>query len=395
MHSALAVTTENLDMAKAARDLAQQVERQLPAVQNRCGVLFTEGDGDWDELLAALQAELPMPLAGCTGTALISSRGYHTLSTTLLVFGGDDCSFGAAMTRPLGDDPEAAVREAFALAKAALGDDPLEAVFVFSAGSPALSEDDKLTVLDGLAEGKPVFGAIAADYFTLDQSMVFCGDKAASEAVTILAVGGNVRPRFVVRNLPTSTGTGAKVTESDGYTVRRVGDKTPFAIMSGHGIDTSTPMGLFYAPLCLELENEDDYDGVPICGTFRSVDADTGSGWSLTRIPEGARLTVQPIQNTDIAATAREALALMCETIAAEERDSDYVYSTILGVTCAARLVVLAGEQSLEGDLARDMLPERLRFAAFYSYGEFCPTSIRDGRAKNRLNNLTIGLCAM
>jgi hypothetical protein len=395
MHSALAVTFENLDMAAAARDLAAQIRRDMPPVTHRCGVLFTEGEGEWDELLATLQAELDMPLVGCTGTAQISSKGYYTLAATLLAFGGDDCRFGSAMTGVLGAAPQDALRAAFAAAKDQLGGEPLEAVFVFSANSPALSEDDKMALLDELAGGKPVFGAIASDYFTFDAAMVFCGEQAAAEAVTILAVGGNVRPRFVVRNLPTSTGTGATVTRSDGYRVQKVGDKTPYELMSARGIDTSSAMGLFYAPLCLELENEDDYDGVPICRTFKSIDGETGEGWSLTRIPEGARLTVQPIQNTDIESTAREALTLMLETIAAEERNTDYVYSTILGVTCAARLVVLAAEQSLEGDLARAMLPERLRFAAFYSYGEFCPTSIRDGKAKNRVNNLTIGLCAL
>ena len=69
--------------------------------------------------------------------------------------------------------------------------------------------------------------------------------------------------------------------------------------------------------------------------------------------------------------------------------------SQLIGVTCAGRHAVLSYDFMREGELAEEMLPDHVNFSGFYSLGEYCPTSTRNNKAKNRLHNLSFTLCAI
>jgi hypothetical protein len=167
---------------------------------------------------------------------------------------------------------------------------------------------------------------------------------------------------------------------------------TAYEAMLAQGVDPEDRARLLFAPLCVELDTEDDYDGVPICRNFMDMDKETGTGRAMAMMPVGAAVSVQMVQGKDIEETTGEALREVCRELC--EQPDGYVYSTVLIVTCCARHIVLGQNRAREGEMAAAEL-SGATFAGFYSYGEFCPTSVHQGRAKNRLNNMSIGFCIL
>jgi hypothetical protein len=55
----------------------------------------------------------------------------------------------------------------------------------------------------------------------------------------------------------------------------------------------------------------------------------------------------------------------------------------------------MADDKDLEGDVLISHLPEGVKLAGFYAYGEICPTVIDNGKALNRVHNESIVICAM
>ncbi len=394
MKSALAVTHEVESVAIAAAEISAQINASLPPVKNKCGILFAEAGYDWDAFLPAISKETGMDIVGCTSTAQISTQGYHHLSATLLALGGDDCVFASAVTPALNEDNADEIKKAFAEAKNKLGDADFKVVFAFSSSTVGCSADDRLSVLNDLAGGKPVFGGIAGDYFEFEKTRIFYNNEAREGALVILLVGGNVKPKFLVRNIPRKHLAKSKVTASHGHTVDSIDGISAYEFMRRNDVDTDSTMSLFYSPLTLEMENEEDYDGEPVCRPFVALDPKDGSGTTIATVPVGSSVAVQVIQNSDIAATTRDVMESMVSEIK-RDNDESYEYSTILGVTCAGRHVVLSYDYTREGEIAKEVIPQNINFAGFYSFGEYCPTSFNHGKAKNRLHNLSFGLCAL
>ncbi len=393
MQSALAITHEIYDPQEAARDLLAQIHTRIAPGKNSCGIVFTEPDKEWYAILPYLSEALDCPIIGCTATAQIGSRGYHSLSATLLVMTGEDCVFSSAATGPLFEDGEARLRAAFAEAKAGLGASDYSLAFVFSSQTPDFPDSSRLAVLDELAESRPLFGGTASDYFTFDKSAVFYNGRVIPGGISMLLVGGRVKPKFVVRNIPDTPPATARVTEAVECTIRSIDERSVLDFLTGQGVDVSKPVSLIQAPLVMEPEQGAD-DGVPRCVPFTMVDPLSGAGSTPVEVLEGTRVAVRMMQRSDIIDTTRDALEIMSGRIAADT-DPDYDYSTIIAMTCSGRYVILTYDHIFEGRLVQDILPATLSTAGFYSHGEICPTSVKDGKARNRLHNLSICLCAL
>ncbi len=394
MKSALAVTHEVDDVSVAASDLVKQVQNTLPMMKNRCGILFAESGYDWKKLLPTLCKETETEIIGCTASAQISTQGYHSLSATLLVLGGEDCFFATAATQALHADGADQIRKAFGEAKQKLGDAELQLVIVFSSATEDFTSDERLAVLDELAGGKPIFGGVASDYHDSETTKIIYNNEIRDGAIALMLVAGNVKPKLLVRNIPRKHLAKSKVTASHGHTVESIDGTNVYEFMTRYDVDTDNSMGLFYAPLTLEMENEEDYDGESVCRPFVAIDKESGIGKTIATVPEGSSVAVQIIQSDDIVETTRDAMSSVVNEIT-QSADSDYEYSTILGVTCAGRHSVLSYDYTREGELAMEILPAHINFSGFYSFGEYCPTSIRNGKAKNRLHNLSFTLCVL
>ena len=393
MHSATAVTYETFDQEAAALELVAQIRSSMPETRNRCGILFLDPDYDGEALTARLEKKLDMPVIGATSAAMLSGGGYHADCATLLVLGGDDCVFSTALSGDItGDTAEEALAACYERARAGLGKAEPVMTFLLSAPSPGCTEDVKLAMLHRISGGMPVFGGVAADRFEFAHTRVFGEGSSGASSVALLLIGGNVRPKFVMRNMPRKHLSRSRITGAHTNVVHTIDGVPCRKYMEEHGADCSSTMALHFTPLLVETRDCHKGEEHVVCRPIISFDEETGDGITITAVPEGSAVTVQAIEPADIAASCREAMqALLVEM----EADPGYTYSTVIIITCAARHMVLAFDKEREAMLAEEILPPSLTRGGYYSFGEFCPIAVQNGKADNRLHNLSLGLCAL
>ncbi|MDR1396523.1 MAG: FIST C-terminal domain-containing protein [Desulfarculales bacterium] len=389
MESSVAVTYEIDDMLTAAEDLSQQIKSSLTLKANSIGILLAEGESEPDQLLPALKERLGIEIIGCTVTAQISSQGYHRLSNSLLVLSADDCRFSAQVSEELDENYAAQLTRAYEKARDRLNGEEVQAVFLFSIVSDYFTPDDTLAVISRLAGGKPVFGGNAADYYRIDDIRVFAEGQAFRHNAVLLLLSGNIKPAFIIRNIPRSSLGTSIVTKAHGGTVETIDNMTVYEYMQSHKLDVETDLSLFFAPLSVQYADQDDSDE-PVCRPFYTMDRSTGFATSHGKIPQGATVSIRLIQTDDIKKATREAVNYIAGQI--KNPPPGYKYSTVFIASCAIRHTVLGLENAFEGEFIKEMLPS-ITTAGFYAYGEYCPTSIKSGVAHNMAHNLSIALC--
>lgn len=393
MHSATAVTYETFDQEAAALELVAQIRASLPEVKHKCGILFLDPDYDGALLSKRLEQELGLPLIGATSAAMLTGEGYHADCAVLLVLGADDCVFGTALSAGIdGDGAEEALAECYGRARERLGGEEPVMLFLLSAPSPGCTEDRKLELLSRVCGGIPIFGGVAADRFEFAHTAVFGDGAAGTSCVAMLLIGGNARPRFVMRNVPRRHLARSRVTDAEGATVRSIDGIPARRYMEEHGADCSSAMALHFSPLLVETRDCHKGEEHVICRPFVELDEVTGHGTTINEVPEGSAVTVQAIESADIATTCREAMHALLDTV---NGGSGYRYSTVIIVSCAARHMTLGFDKERESLLAGELLSPSLTHGGYYSFGEFCPIAVQDGKADNRLHNLSLGLCAL
>lgn len=390
MKSAFAVTFISEDAFAAASELAVAIKKQLVPGANSCGILFAEEAFDLGQLGFELEAQLGFPVVGCSSTAQISHSGYHRLSASLLVLTADDCQFGVALS-PLDDFDVAGT---FQQLDQALGGQDPEILFLFSTPKKEFMADRLVEELSEASGNKPIFGGLVSDYGSGEHTSIFWKGKAHQDSFLILAVSGNIRPCFFLHNVRPDGMLRSTVTAARASEVMKIDDLSVYEYLEKHGGDPSNAASLAFSPICVELGDGAEIGTKIMARIFFKVDKDTGYGYTQSHIPEGSTISFRMIDASDIAESAQALFKDMAKSFANTKRDEkDYVYSTVFGVSCIARHLVMNFEYEMEGDLARDILPPELNFMAFYSYGEFCPVSTKNNRAENRMHNLSLALC--
>lgn len=116
-------------------------------------------------------------IIGCTATAQLSVSGYHRLAASLLLMTSDDCCFSAAAVSNAGNEGLEELPDVYAKAKEGLMGLEPECAFVFSHFTEERLEQQKIDLLNGLLDGKPIFGGVAADYFDFTTTRVILNNK--------------------------------------------------------------------------------------------------------------------------------------------------------------------------------------------------------------------------
>lgn len=393
MISAFAVTYAVEDPIAAARELAYGIRTQLSFGKNSCAILFAEIAFDLEQLLPELEAELGITVIGCTATAQISHLGYHRLSATLLVLTADDCNFGTAMSNSLQGDSSAQITRTYHNALTELDGDAPKLIFILSSPENNLIDEDIISTLNVLSNSRPVFGGVASDYNTFDRAKVFLGSEIRSDGVVMLLISGNINPQFITCNLtPVDKPSHSRVTSSCGNKLLRIDHQNAFDYLQDRAIEPDNPFSFLFNPISVDFYNQDDYDGHAVVRAIYKIDEETKSAITSYHIPEDSSIEIRSINSSDIEDSARKGFSHMRTQILDAVGDH-YKYSTLLGISCIARHVVLCYDYEREGILANQILPDGINFLSFYSYGEFCPTSVIDNEARNRLHNLSIAFC--
>ena len=392
MKSAFAVTYKIEDPVLAAQELASKIKSKLKFARNSCCILFAEIPFDLDKLLPELEKELGLPAIGLTSASQISGEGYHRLSATLMVLTADDCNFSMALSNSLHGDWQAEIAATYnKAASALLGEEP-ELILLFSGFNKNVLDDDLICEMNKLSSGKPVFGGVCSDYNTLKDGKVFLGNEVSSDGMALLLISGNVKPKFTMGMIGPNLIPKAKITNTNVNEILTIDRETACQYLKKNGVDADSPYSLFFHPLILDFKINKESIGQPVARVITRLDKETGSAICKTHIPEGANLSVCNVSGKDIEESTREAFLRMQQEYLLPPSD-DYEYTTVLGISCVARHIVLAYNYDQEGILANELLPEGLNFMGCYSFGEYSPVSVNNSPDANMAHNISIALC--
>jgi hypothetical protein len=400
MRSIVAVTYELDDVEGAVRELWEQVKDQ-PLGKNSFGFVFCDAETPHDEFMKEAKARFPFELAGCTSIANFDTdSGTQMMSATLLVLTGDDVFFSSALTNTLTREnlaPE--LRLAYERASEALvgGAKMLFLIPPFNESTPL---DNYVSILSECSGDIPIFGGLPSSNIADSDILMYADGRSFMDRAAVVLMGGNVRPLFSVQNILSSfSRMNHTITRAEENVVYKV-DDMPFADYlrnAGLSVDeliAQKDLAVYVStPLLVNLNVNDIDDGIPVVRTIKKLNPSDGSGVLFGSISNQSKISLASMRRNDIQKSVKALMEDILKKI--NEASGGYQYSTLFCVSCGGRYMVMADDKDLEGDVLISHLPEGVKLAGFYAYGEICPTVIDNGKALNRVHNESIVICAM
>ena len=394
MRSAIAISHEIDDVFQAAQELANSIRKQMVLLKHSVGLIFCDADTDGATLTGELRVLLDMEIAGMTTLAALSSQGHHEAAIVLTVLTADDCFFSpvASISLHAADYKDRIGRAYQATIPEGAHEGP-GVILTFCPFGLPFSGDQYPAVLSKVANNAPVIGGIASDDYDYERARVFLSGQEYKDAMVLVSLWGNVRPVFAIRHVTSRFAERIRrITEAENNIVRKVGEETFIQYLQGFGLktDVDDPLLAFTSyPMMLQQE---DGDETPVMRHISGLNQADGSGTFFGDVPVGAQANICMINKADIVAACKESLLALLEEGKAQ---SDYVYSTILCISCCGRSIILSNDADGEGRILSGILPAGLSLSGAYCLGEICPTLYKNGHATNRFHNCSITFCML
>ena len=395
MRSLQAFTNEVDDIDLAVSELSAGIDTSL-FMKNTCGIIFCGFEPDMDALVTALHQTFDFPFLGCTGVGILSTQGYSQSSISLLVLTADDVEFSIDMTDTInGPDDIPCFADTYHSCSEKLS---LEAKLIFTY-VPWLSNivfDNVVSLLDDESHQVPVYGGIASDGWTFDDTWVFTDKGASQNKGVMMVLGGNIKPIFTIEHSTTLTTNLHKiVTKAEGTVVYELDGKpvTDFIKEMGLITDKTSVILDFLGTPFLATQKTRDGDEIDTLRCLGVIDHENQSCGYIGRIDEGSELNMVLISKEDIENSVKAAFDDILRQIS---ESADYEYSSIFCSSCAARYCLLVADKNAEGRAYEGRLPENINVQGVYIYGEFCPAHGKhnDG-LYNVLSNETFTILAI
>lgn len=397
MDSMTAVTHFIDDLSSAAEELAGQVSHGIALRAHTAGLVFCDSDIDRDALDRALRAHFGFDLVYCTTIGILGAEGIDEFCIRLTVLTDDVCCMKAAMTGKLTEENiQEEVRSAYRRGADALGGQP-KLILAFPPSHGSVMLDAYPEALATCAPGIPVFGGVPLrQSYNMEDAPQGPG-RHFCESLSILLIGGNLRPVFAMRGVTPNLAEQKRiVTSAKDNVIYRVGDKTCIEYLRALGLaveDAAREALLFEAnPFIIEVPGGDN-DGVPLVRSMQSLDLEAGTATTICKVPQGSIIAVGTLDKKDIRSSTEACIRELLQSIE-REQTPDYRYRTILCATCMGRYMIMQPDQNLEGKILAKHVPDGFTLSGFYAYGELCPTSVGPDGARNRAHNETVTLCA-
>lgn len=356
--------SQEIESARAAADVMDQVARQLGSRPPKAGVLFAGIEYEHATLTRALLERWPdLQLIGCTTDGEASSVSeVQENSLTFMAFDSDVVSFGAGVGRRLSGDPEAATAIAIEMAKQHLEGDARLCLT-----TPESLTVSGVAVLDGLRRAlpktTPVVGGTAGDQWRLKQTFQFCGAEVLSDSCPVLLMGGRVHVSVGVQSGWRPIGRKATVTSSTANVVRTI-DGEPATEFYRRYLGDLSAGTLFVGDIPLAVH---DPGGRFYLRAPASVDTDSGSVTFFADVAEGSTVQLTVGQKDDILKASEVSIRDAAAAF------GDVAPEAALFFSCAARKQVLGTRASQEIGLLRAALAPDVPVCGFYAYGEIGP----------------------
>ena len=396
MKSKVLFTPEMDDLELAVEELMTQAEG-FEFKTNSIAIVYGE-DFDYDELYDRLREKWDFDIVGCTAMSMINNvAGYTIDGISVLLLSADDCTFATGITDTLTkSNYNDEITRVYKEAEAKLDG---EVKMILAYGIMVKSVDDVsgdgyVDVLSKLSNNAPVFGGLASDNFNFSSNRVFWNETCVADAMNMVLISGNIRPKFASRNSIINRALFSYViTESKANHIYKLGNATLLDVMNREQISnekSEVVADYLLSPFLISIPTEDG-DVIETARNISTLNHEDGSGVFLGGMPEGATLGIGIISKEDVKQSVEKA----CESIKEMLNEPDYEYSTFLCTTCAARFLALASDVEVEGKTCIDILPKDMDFMGIYAFGEFCPVKGQSSdKTYNMFHNFTFTIAA-
>lgn len=395
MRSFVNVTEQIDDFSLAVEELLAGTAHDT-LLKNTVGILYCYSDMDTAGLAAALAAKAGFPILGCTAIAMMEhSRGLCDMAATLMVLTADDVNFATVVSDPITpENVTGQIDKTYRSVYQALGEEP-KLLFVLPPYLLEIMLDEYAFGFNQCCPGIPVMGGLPSYTAVGDQNLTIFGGAVYADRMVVLAVGGNIRPVFSVRNVSSvSVDRKRKVTQAKDNVIYRVGNQTFTDYMREVGlpVDSLTHGNATITFVSNPLLLESVQDGFSFVRTLHEINLEEGSGTAIGKIPLDATVSICTLQRSEIEQAAAAGARSLKEKMAPHQREG-YQYSTVLAVSCIGRHLLMSPNNDAEINNLLTEFPEGLALSGFYSYGELGPQGVT--QTNNFAHNESLILCAI
>jgi len=375
MKNATVMTYELDDAIKAAKQLAESIDKQLVMEKNAVGILLCDADLDGAVVTGELKRQLGIEVAGMTTLATLDRDGHHEAAAVLTVLTADDCAFTAKASESL-ENQDYEQRITKVCREASPGDisgGTTGIMFAFCPNGMAFSGDKFPAILSKEIVDVPIMGGVASDDYDFQRARVFLSGKEYRDSLVLVGVWGAIKPVFSIRHVTSRFAERIRrVVEAKDNIVYKVGDETFVQYLDGFGLKTDVPEpALAFTSYPMMLTSGDTVDETPLMRHISGLDLATGAGAFFGDVPVGTMANICLIEKDDIVAACRDSLNALLEEA---KKQPAYQYSTVLCISCCGRAMILGVDSGAEGRVLSEILPDGISLAGAYCLGEICPT---------------------
>mgnify|MGYP000863694525 CR=1 FL=1 len=366
---------EGIDILKTTRAAIDRSRIHLGGTQPQAGIILCSSDFDYRQMLDMVLESFPgISLIGCTTAGDFSRHfGFSDDSVTLTLFCSDHIEIRAGLGRNVSRHHKKAVRSAVSEAQEELIQSAslciaLPDLFYNSANQVVEELNKKLrcTVVGGFAARQAIADGVTVSDLRERSTAQFYGGEVLNDALPILVFGGPVEFAYSVANSWKPVGQKAKVTQSAGREVKRIGELKALDFYRHYLGEHADPAMEF--PLAVyEPGQERFYLRVPL-----QYDNRHGTISFSEAIPVGATVQITESVRDHLIEDAR----VSTESLYHSYPDKHAVLA--LAFSCSLRKRALGTRVEEELSVLRETLSPSTAIAGFYSSGEIAPLSPGD-----------------
>lgn len=389
MKSIVLYTDEIDELTEAAEDLFSQAEGFV-FEKNSLGIIFADEELEYQELYGYLSEKWKFPIIGTTALAtLVGKSGRNESGISMMLLTADDCTFAADITTDLtSENYREKIKETYDRLSKELPE-PEKLILSYSVIIDGLVGDDIIDAIEAAGATVPIYGALASDQFVFDLNRVYFNEKSEVAAQVMVLVSGNIAPKYLcVKSITNNKAQiSYEVTDSRDNQVFKLGNSVFLDALTKAGMGsekTNVTSDYVLSPFVATLKKKDGIE-VEVTRNLFMLDQEQGSGTFLGGVPQGTSLGVGILCKEDVQESVDQAFQKIKSYLADTDKDN----ATILCTSCAARLLALGGDASIEAEAYNQHITDGTSVLGMYSYGELCPVNVGKDGDVNVFHNST------
>lgn len=401
MYTKSFVTHEVDDAALAASELSRLYREQSGNLgKNKAGLLFCYSDMEVEELALEVSKRIEIDIIGCTTIASMEKEeGFMELASVLVVLSADDADFATVQTEAIiPDNASLAVETGYHALLDKLGEAP-KLIYAIPPYKLDIMLDTYTETFTKVAPGIPVIGGLPSYNGNGDSNMTIYKGSAREDRMVMLGISGNIKPVFnVLTVLESREIKKRRVTKAKDNVIYKVDNLTFTEYLEELGMplsnmeDINNTVSLVANPLLVEETGDTFGDSFKYLRALHAYDLETGSGTAIGKVPEGAYISIHPLDRNEIGAAAEQGIRTLKGMMEAEERNGCR-YTTVMAISCIGRHVIMTPNSGVEVESILKEFPKDMTFGGFYSNGEISPLPVPGGFVTFS-HNESLVLCA-